>query len=168
MSDQQPKPTMPFGEGYLEILAALDEVNQAGRGGMDESFLDAQGNKRRFRLEIYGGGPATFLSAWERRADGVPGLRFVERFDEDSQLPPYGELRDRVRAHLATRDTARDPDTGRRQILTGLLRAQLTCDDSFDHLPAVLVDDEILSWEELGELLSTYEGFGLRIEIHSE
>ena len=49
-------------------------------------------------------------------------------------------------------------------LLTDVLRGQLTYGDGAG--PALIVDDVVLSWEELGALLESYEGFGLRIEIH--
>jgi hypothetical protein len=169
VSDQQDKPTQRFGERFMDMMAALDEVNQPGRGGEVETFLDACGNKRRFEVEIYGGGPLTILSAREQRPDGDPGLRLYERFDESTELPPYGPLRDKIRARLATRDLARDPDTGTLQVLTGDIRVQLTCSaEGPEGAPAVLIDDELLSWEELGELLAMYEGFGLQLRITDE
>lgn len=169
MSDQQDKPTQRFGDRFIDVLAALDEVNQAGRDGEVETFLDACGNKRRFDVRIYGGGPLTFLSAWEQRPDGKPGIRMLLRFDEQSEIPPYGPLREKVQARLATRDLARDPDSGRLQLLTGIIRAQLTCSaEGPDGPPAVLIDDELLSWEDLGRLLSMYEGFGLQLRITDE
>lgn len=169
MSDQQEKPTQRFGERFMAVMAALDEVNVPGRGGEAETFLDACGNKRRFVLEVYGGGPLTFLSAQEERADGRPGVRLYLQFDEATDIPPYGPLRDKIRARLATRDLARDPDSGELQLLTGNIRAQLTCDpEDSRELPAVLIDDRQISWEELGRLLSMYEGFGLRISVTDE
>jgi hypothetical protein len=169
MSDTPDKPTQRFGERYMEVMAALDEVNQPGRGASEETFLDACGAKRRFALEIYGGGPMTFLSAQEERADGSPGLRLYLQFDEVTQLPPYGPLRDKIRQRLATRDLAQDPDDGSLQILTGDIRAQITSSTTDPHdLPAVLIDDLELSWEDLGRLLSAYEGFGLQIRITDE
>jgi hypothetical protein len=169
MSDQEDKPTLRFGDDTLEVMAALDEVNQPARGSFEETHLDARGVKRRFRLALYGGGEATFLSAVELRADDALGLRLIERFDEVRGQPPFAALRARIRARLATRDLARDPDNGRLQLLTGSLRAQLTVDPTApEGPPAVLVDDELISWSDLGELLSAYEGFGLRLELHEE
>ncbi len=169
MTDTPDKPTQRFGEHLMEVMAALDEVNQPSRGGDLETFLDAAGRKRRFRLEVYGGGPLTFLSAREERTDGRLGLRLLTRFDEATENPPFGLLRDKIRARLATRDVVRDPDNGRLQLLTGQIRAQLTCDpDDPDGPPAVLVDDELLSWDELGDLLAGYEGFGLRVQVTDE
>ncbi len=166
MCDTPAKPTQRFGERFLEVMAALDEVNQPGRGASVETFLDACGQKRRFAMEIFGGDGATFLTAREQRDDGLPGLLLVERFDEGSQPAPRGALWDRIRVRLATRDLARDPDNGRLQLLTGDLRAQLTTDpERPDGPPAVLIDDLRLSWEELGLLLSAYEGFALNVRV---
>ncbi len=169
MNDQHEKPTQRFGERFMDTMAALDEVNVPGRGGQNETFLDACGQKRRFLVEVFGGGASTFLSAREQRPDGGPGMRLSQRFDESLEQPPHGALRDKIRARLATRDLARDPDNGALQLLTGDIRAQLSCDPAApDDLPAVLIDDQMISWEDLGRLLSMYEGFGLQIRVTDE
>jgi hypothetical protein len=124
-----------------------------------EDFLDCTGKRRCFRLMVYAEGQ--FLEAREVH-DGEPsGLRFVlpVKFDEG---PPWGEIRKRIRERLARRDLVRD-EVGRLQLLTDVLRGQLT--ETEDAL-ALIVDDRVLSWEEVGALLASYIGFGLRIEVH--
>ena len=73
-------------------------------------------------------------------------------------------MRRRIRERLAERDIVRD-EAGRLQLLRDLVRGQLT-ESEDGEAPAVLVDDLVLSWDELGALLLPLVGFGLRIEIH--
>jgi hypothetical protein len=131
---------------------------------MEEDHLDCTGRLRRFRLFRYAAG--MFVQAVEL-SDGEPvGLRIVLPVDGD--LPPWGELRDRIRARLATRDLARDPRTGELALLTRLVRAQLHDLDSREPAasPRLVIDGMDVTWEELGRALRSLAGFGLRIEIH--
>ena len=125
-----------------------------------ETFIDCTGKRRRFRLMVYAGG--RFLEAREM-LDGAPsGLRFVLPVEVE-EMPPWGEIRKQIRERLARRELVRD-EAGRLNLLTDVLRGQLTYGDGAG--PAFIVDDVVLSWEELGAFLESYEGFGLRIEIH--
>ncbi len=167
MTDPDPIPLRRFGDDITDLLAALDEVGQPRREAREEAHLDALGQRRRFRLALYGGGALTVAAAL--RDDGREGLRLVERFDERSEPAPWTALRRRLGERLARRDLVADPDSGDPRLLTGCLRAQLRCDpERPDGPPAVLVDDRLLSWEQLGELLAAYEGWGLRLELSED
>ena len=128
---------------------------------MLDEYIDCAGKRRQFRLTLYAEG--LFLQAIEIR-DGEPvGLRFVLPV-RDGEIPPWGEMRKRIRERLAERHIVRD-EAGRLHILRDLIRGQLT--ESEDGVtPSLLVDDLVLTWEELGELLMPCVGFGLRIEVH--
>jgi len=81
---------------------------------MIDDYVDCAGKPRRFRLTLYAEG--RFLDAIELR-DGEPqGLRFVlpVKFGE---MPPWGEMRMRIRERLATRHIVHDQG-GRLQLLT--------------------------------------------------
>jgi hypothetical protein len=127
-----------------------------------EEFLDCTGCIRRFRLSVYANG--RFLEAAEQREGGEPGLRFSLPTGADG-VPPWGGMREALRNRLAQRDLARDPRSGRLEILTGVVRAQIGFAGDEGAGPPVLVDDLELSWVELGRLLASYEGWHLRIEI---
>jgi len=130
-------------------------------GSMIDEYLDAAGTVRTFRLRVYRDGQ--FLEAVERHDGAWAGLRFVLPAKDGE--PPWGEMREGIRAWLARRDVARHPRSGRLELLTRSLRGQI---DSIadDGGPVVLVDDLELGWDELGRLLESYEGWHLRIEIH--
>ncbi len=128
---------------------------------MVDEYLDCTGRKRRFKLERYAEG--LFLEAVELR-DGEPvGLRFIMGMKPDG-LPPYGEIRDRIRERLSQRDIVRDSQSGKLENLHNLIRAQLDEYDD-DRTPMLLVDDMRISWRDLGRLLERYNGWGLRIQI---
>jgi hypothetical protein len=133
---------------------------------MEDEFLDCTGKKRWFRLQSYAGG--MFLDATELLDDQAVGMRFVMRAGVDGVLP-WGEMRAKLRARMAERDVAMDPDTGRLEILRGLVRAQIHSvpqpDDEDEHGPVLIVDDRKITWHELGEMLVGLEGWSLRVEI---
>lgn len=136
---------------------------------MEEYHLDCQGKKRLFRLGSYGGGMLTFMEACEIRDGSPTGWRFKHRWDPAMEAPPYYQLRQKIAERLSTRDVIREPDSGRMTVLDRLIRAQVSCAEEPDATgPDVLIDGEVVTWEELGEMLSTYEGWGLRIEIREQ
>jgi hypothetical protein len=77
--------------------------------------------------------------------------------------PPWGDIRRRIRERLSRRDLVED-ENGRLVLVADVLRGQLTW--SSDDGLALVVDDVILPWEEVGRLLSSHEGFGVHLEIH--
>ena len=132
---------------------------------MDEYHLDHQGRKRLFRLRNYERGWGSFLEAQEFRKDEPTGWRFALRCDAEIAIAPWGEIREKLRQRLATRDLVRDPDSGELQVLTNLIRAQVEFARDPRKGPPLIVYGDTITWRELGEMLSSYEGWGLRIEI---
>ncbi len=126
-----------------------------------EEFLDCAGKRRRFVLQVYADG--RFLEARELLAGDVPGARLslaVRR----GEVPPWGEVRKRIRERLSRRDLAR-AENGEIVLVADGLRGQLTWSSEEEGL-ALIVDDMILSCRDDGLLLASYEGFDVRLEIH--
>lgn len=133
---------------------------------MVNDYLDCQGNKRTFRLEAYAHG--LFIHAVEVREGGYPGLRFVLPV-KPGEVPPWGELRERIRSRLCQRDIVPE-DRGELEILNQLVRAQISDTGRSGErrdTPILYVDDMELTWEDLGRALMTYSGWGLRLEIRN-
>lgn len=127
---------------------------------MVDEYLDCTGKKRFFRLSLYAHG--NFFEAVELREGEPTGWRFVLPV-EPTRVPPWGEMRDKVREHLSRRDVVIDPK-GQLQILHRTIRAQIGDLDD-DEMPVLLIDDLEISWEDLGRLLRSHTGWNLRIEI---
>lgn len=140
-------------------LRAVQSRPKPFPGGDIEEFLDCAGKRRRFRLQVYANG--RFLEAREILADDVPGARIALPIKRGAS-PPWGEIRKRIRERLARRDLVAD-EHGRLVLVADGLRGQLTWSE--EDGPALIVDDVILSWDEVGRLLEAYEGFGVRLEI---
>lgn len=133
---------------------------------LEEDFLDCTGKKRRFRIQSYAAG--MFLDATELLDGEAVGMRFVMRADADGVLP-WGRMREKIRARMVERDVAVDPDSGRLEILRGLVRARIDTvpelHDEDEQGPVLIVDDRRITWRELGKMLVGLEGWNLRIEI---
>ena len=133
-----------------------------------DEYIDCAARKRRFRLQTLMTPAGEVFEAVELR-DGEPtGMRFMMRVG-DGEVPPYGNMRMKLRERMAQRDVVRDPGTGRPEVINRLVRAQITNraeDEAGRSVPVLTVDDQDISWSELGTMLEAYEGFGLRIEIH--
>ncbi|MFH1893800.1 MAG: hypothetical protein ABIK83_14095 [Candidatus Zixiibacteriota bacterium] len=128
--------------------------------------IDCSGKIRRFRIRSYGAPGGEFVDAVELRDDDQPGLRFMMPVPLDG-LPPLMELRKKVRQRLAQRDVVRHQERRELHILDDLVRAQITSPADGGSFPDLVLNDLVVSWEDLGRALMTYEGWGLRIEIHS-
>jgi hypothetical protein len=127
----------------------------------EEDYLDCAGRNRTFRLSPYAND--LWLQAVEVRKGGEHGIRFC--LPARDGVLPWGELRQHIRARLAQRDVVRTRD-GKLQMLNQLVRGQITSTDAqTGEGPSVLVDDLELSWEELGQLLNSYEGWHFRLEL---
>ena len=158
-------PTFHFWEMTRELFDENESDLERDRV-MEEYHLDCRGRKRLFRLQEYGRGPASFLSATEIRDGKALGLRFVMRYDESTEVPPYGEIRDKISDRLAIRHVVRDPKTNRWTNLNLVIRAQIgESDEEVTPGPDLVVDDTEITWEELGTMLRPYAGWGLRIRI---
>jgi hypothetical protein len=132
---------------------------------MDEVHIDCQGRKRRFRLQEYHRPIMSRIEATELLNGEPVGMRLVAHFNDDVQMPPYYEIRRRIADRLATRDLVRDPESGGLVDLTMRIRAQVRCGEGGEEGPDLIIDGDVVAWAELGRLLNTYEGWGLRIEI---
>ena len=132
---------------------------------IEEYHLDCRGKKRLFRLQQYGGGVACFLSAREIRRDDHPGIRVVMQFNPETEPPPYYQLRRKLAERLATRHVVRNPDTDQHEILNMVVRAHVSFADEDAAGPNLVIDDEVVSWEQLGRMLRPYEGWGLRLQL---
>jgi len=136
---------------------------------MEEYHLDCQGKKRLFRLRSYGGGMLAFMEACEIRDGSPTGWRFKHQWDRDTESPPYYQLRQKIAERLSRRDVVREPDGGELMVLDRVIRAQVSCAEDPDAPgPDVLIDGDAVTWEELGQMLSSYERWGPRIEIREQ
>ena len=127
---------------------------------VNDEFFDCAGNKRVFRLAT-AATPGFFEGVELRRGEPV-GLRFLLPI-ESGKAPPWGEMREKIRKRLSSRDLVRDED-GELHNLNNIIRAQIH-DRTGDGMPTLVIDDEEIDWDELGAIIKIHSGWGLRIEI---
>ena len=146
-------------ERYASAMGTSTDNNDTE---MTEEYLDCTGKRRTFRLAEIAGG--LFIHAHEVPKTDRAGLRFVVAA-RAGELPPWGEIRSRIRTRLAQRSLVHGPDG--LELLTDVIRGQIAeSEDKEDESVSVVIDDLELSWAALGRLLRSHVGFGFRLEIH--
>jgi hypothetical protein len=71
-------------------------------------------------------------------------------------------MRELIRERLSRRDLVKTKNG--LEMLTRTIRGQIG-EAASGETPSVLIDDLEVTWDELGQLLRSYAGFGLRLEI---
>jgi hypothetical protein len=144
----------------------------AERAGEDVGHLeiepitmrDAAGGEHTFHFRFI---PAPRgIEAFEL-VDGTPGGYTFQVLQEDEE-PRLVELllermrRDLARQHLKPCDLRR----GKQRIRDMVVRGRIEWDEDEDgRVPLLVVDGKTLTWDELGEMLMSFEGWQFRLEI---
>ena len=129
-------------------------------------MVDGRGAEHEFRFRNWLCGAGLAIDAFELR-DGCPaGYRFqVVGEPDDEPLELLGKLIGKMRRALALTHLE-DTDHGL-QVNDGLvLRGTVDSDPEEDHrVPMVVVDGREISWDELGRMVATFEGWQFRLEF---
>lgn len=124
-----------------------------------EDFEDAAGRQRWFTIRCDEGGLGFRVTAREE-GEGDEGYEFHE-YGETNPWSALGRLRDKIRRSLATRHLSlRTPQW---QLLHGTLRGRIAWSE--EEGIRLVVDGLPLTLDELGEILSSHEGWQFRLEI---
>ncbi|WP_419964703.1 DUF7713 domain-containing protein [Pelomonas cellulosilytica] len=129
-------------------------------------MIDARGLEHEFRFRTHLFGPGVALDAFELR-DGCPaGYRFqvVGEPDEDP-LALLGKLIAKMRRALAlthVEDTEHGLQVNDRLILRGTIDSD---PDERLGVPMVVIDGREVSWDELGRMVSTFEGWQFKLQF---
>ena len=129
-------------------------------------MIDATGAAHEFRFRKRLFGPGIAIDAFELR-DGRPaGYRFQvigEPYDDPLEL--LGTLVAKMRralAHIHLDHSENGPHVSDRLTLRGTVES----DPDEDHrAPQVVVDGIEISWDELGRMVSTFEGWQFKLEF---
>ena len=147
----------------------------AKRAGLDFQHLsfdhitlkDWDNKRHTFHFQTRLLGDHVIIEALEIQDDEPKGYSFSICGDpEDDLFALFAQLVERLRRELERRHI--EPgDLTRYQITDGnTLRGYITWDDDTDgRLPCLVVDGKELSWDEVGRMLMTYEGFHFKLEI---
>lgn len=147
----------------LDGLEGFEHVNFTPVG-----LPDCTGEMHEFHFRARLLGPQVALDAFELR-DGHPGgyeFQIIGSSEEDL-LVLLGRLIERIRRALSTK-YLENGNLGR-QIADQLVRGRIAWDDAYDgRLPLMIIDGQEISWEELGRMLMTFEGFHFQLEIRDK
>ena len=129
-------------------------------------MVDGRGAEHEFRFRSWLCGTGLAIDAFELRDGGPAGYRFqVIGEPDDDPLELLGKLIGKMRRALALTHLE-DTDLGP-QVNDGLvLLGTVDSDPEEDHgVPMVVVDGSELSWDELGRMVATFEGWQFKLEF---
>jgi hypothetical protein len=128
------------------------------------TLRDVKGVPHTFRVQSrLAPGAGHVMEALEERTDGY-GYEFKVMGPEESDaLALFQELFSRIREGLGRR-YLESTDVGLRLVDRDRLKGRIEMDRE-THEPVLVVDGRPRSWEEIGRLLLSYEGWNVGIEI---
>jgi hypothetical protein len=126
----------------------------AGSFPLRESFVDCCGRAREFIIDLSRSDDQRFLTAVE--ATDAPGRYEFEAMSEADPYLALGRLRGTIRRGLSTRYL--QSNGGRLGLSHDALKGRIA-------YGGIAVDGQFVSFPELIELIQTYEGFHISLEI---
>jgi hypothetical protein len=86
----------------------------------------------------------------------------------DDLLALLGRLIDKIRRALSLRHIV-EGDLGPQIADNGLVRGTIEWDEARDgQVPLVIIDGRDITWDELGRMMMTYEGWQFKLEIRDQ
>lgn len=131
---------------------------------MNETHTDFAGRPRHFvtRLDETPGG----LRAEAVEAGKVDGYRFMVVAPSGASGQALWMLRQKMSQILNVRHIEREDGRGAWTMTHDVLRGRITSSTDSEE-PTLIVDGKPLSWDEVGRMLSTYEGFEFEFFIRA-
>ncbi|MCP3712409.1 hypothetical protein M3I54_36715 [Paraburkholderia sp. CNPSo 3274] len=126
-------------------------------------LIDCEGEAHQFHFQLRLLGARIALDGFELRGELPAGYRFqlIGEADDDVFVL-LGRLVEKVRRALSVRHV----DFHERRIIDSTVRGRIEWDESQPgHLPLVVVDGKEVSWDDLGRMLTSMEGWQFRLEI---
>jgi hypothetical protein len=163
--------------GYRELCSRCFNEEVARRGELDfqhvqfepQDMADAGGGVHRFHFRLRLLGDRVAINAFELNEQGDPGgYEFQVLGDTEGDLfALIGQLVERMRRTLAQRHL--EEEGGRLHIADFLARGRITWDEEADgRVPMLVIDGRAISWEQFGRMLTTFEGWQFKLEIHDK
>lgn len=161
--------------GYRNLCSLCFNADVAKRCGLEEfenirlepiTITDDTGQAREFHFVTRLLGNILSLEAFELQ-DGVPaGYQFQIICDpEDDLFGLLGRMVEKIRRTLSVKYLTEDPRHGL-QITDQLVQGYIESDPSFDERkPLLVIDGKEVTWEELGQMLMTFEGWQFKLEL---
>ena len=163
-------------QGYRQLCSQCFNQEVAKQCGLDfehakftpVGLSDCDGEVHEFHFRPYLFGQGVALDAFELR-DGHPaGYWFQIIGDpEDDLLVLLGRLVKRIRRALSTKHLM-ESSLGL-QIANQILRGRIEWDDAHDgRLPMLIIDGREITWEDVGRMLMSFEGFHFQLNIRDK
>ncbi|WOD14469.1 DUF7686 domain-containing protein [Paraburkholderia kirstenboschensis] len=126
-------------------------------------MIDCKGESHRFHFQLRLLGDRLALDAFELRGELRAGYRFqLIGEPDDDVFALLGRLVEKMRRALSVRHI----DFHERQIIDGTVRGRIEWDESqAGQLALVVVDGKEVSWNDLGRMLMSMEGWQFRLDI---
>jgi hypothetical protein len=160
--------------GYRQLCNQCFNTEVASAQGL-ESFenrrfdpivmSDCAGEEHEFHFRTRLLGAVVAMDAFEVKRGQPAGYQFQIVDDSDVELISLlGRLIERMRRSLSVKDLVQSDQ--RLQIADQTVRGRIEWDESKDgRIPLLVIDGRDVSWEELGRMLMTFEGWQFRMEI---
>jgi len=128
-------------------------------------MIDCAGERREFHFRMRLLGSIAALDAFELRANAPGGYQFqIVGTPDDEPLLLLGRLIERMRRTLSVRHLVRSEHGT--EIADQRVCGKVGWDVSKSgRVPLLVIDGEEVSWDELGRMLMTFEGWQFRLEI---
>ena len=134
------------------------------------TFADVGGVDHTFDFTTHLFGTRVIIEAFERmQDDDDKGYRFCVLGDAEegvSNFELFAQLVARIKRALARKHIERGGDGCRRITDEGVVRGHITSDTrTGSRLPVLVIDGQEVPWDELGDMVMTYEGFHFKLQI---
>ena len=161
--------------GYRQLCGRCFNEAVARRLGLQDfehpafepvRMVDARGVEHEFRFRTWLTGTGLAIDAFELREGSPSGYRFqVIGNHHDDALGLLGRLIGKMRRALAL--THLDDSERGLEVNEGLvLRGTVDSDPVQDHrVPMGVIDGREISWDELGRMVATFEGWQFKLEF---
>ena len=124
-----------------------------------QAFTDYSGQPRHFVISYF---PANLGFGVQAEEEGKDGQGFFFReFDATSPYLALGRLHGRIRKTLATRHIEQ-PEPGNFQATHETVRGRISYSDGE---VAFVIDGQLLTLQQFGKMVETFEGFEFRLDI---
>ncbi len=150
---------------FNEQVAAIGQFEFEHVSFEPVDMSDAAGARRRFHFLVRHLGDRVALEAFEVQDGERGGYEF--QIIDDAEVDLFelmARLAQRMRRALALRHLA--DDGGRLSIADTTVRGRVSCDPDADYrVPVLVIDGREVSWDQLGQMLMTFEGWQFKLEI---
>ena len=161
-------------QGYRELCNRCFNAEVAGALGL-EGFenvplhpvvmTDCAGERHEFHFRMRLLGSMAALDAFELTAGAPGGYQFqIVGKPHDEPMSLLGRLIERMRRSLSIKHLVRSEHGT--QIANHTVRGRIEWDESEDgRVPLLVIDGQEVSWDELGRMLMSFEGWQFRVAI---